>query len=73
MYDLFQFVTYSLQFMVLVIIIDRKFTSQNFAGIFIIYLMRARKMLHAYFYCCTVHFISIYQEKPTNALILSVF
>jgi hypothetical protein len=21
-----------------------------------------------YFYCCTVHFISIYQEKPTNAL-----
>jgi hypothetical protein len=26
-----------------------------------------------HFYCCTVHFISIYQEKPTNALILSVF
>jgi hypothetical protein len=25
------------------------------------------KQLILYFYCCTLHFISIYQEKPTNA------
>ena len=46
-YGLFRFVTYGLQFAVLVIIIDTIITSQNFAGIFIVYLMRARNVLRA--------------------------
>jgi len=47
MYELFQFVTYGLQFVVLVITIDPIITSQNSAGIFIIYLIRAGKVLQA--------------------------
>jgi hypothetical protein len=36
-------------------------------------IVKGKLEMRNYFYCCTVHFISIYQEKPTNALILSVF
>jgi len=41
MYELFRFVTYGLQFVVLIITIDPVITSQNSARIFITYLIRA--------------------------------
>jgi hypothetical protein len=31
-------------------------------------IMYSANIAVTYFYCCTVHFISVYQEKPTNAL-----